>query len=236
MEKNKTKIPSRAELERYRRRSNRFGVLRTLFFYIIPFIVVNSIIFVLVTAVPKVELEIADTNDYLTTQATIRVRSLLPVKEIKADLDGEVLELGKPEKGAYKVLISKNGLLSAELTSVNGMSAQQFEHIDILDDNPPSIENAYIDNGIVTLTFTDSQSGIFTDSIQAFNSEGARVEPIEADRNTNTFSFEMDPAGLRISGQDRAGNEVQGTFTSHKEGGSEMLDSAIEDSSEGEGV
>lgn len=229
----KTKIPSRAELERYRRRSNRFGFLRTLFFYIIPFIIFNSIIFVLVTSIPKVELEVEDTNDYLTTQTIIRVKSLLPIKTITADLDGEVLELGKPEKGAYKVIIAKNGLLGVELTSVNGMSAQQFEHIDILDDNPPSIENAFIDNGIVTLTFTDSQSGIFTDSIQAFNSDGALVEPIELDRSTNTVSYEMDPAGLRVTGQDRAGNAVQGTFTSHKEGGSEMLESAIEDSSEG---
>lgn len=38
----------------------------------------------------------------------------------------------------------------------------------------------------------------------------------------------MDSAGLRIFVQDMAGNESQGSFTSHKENGSDVLDSAPE--------
>lgn len=233
---NHSSTSARAEYERYRRKSRRSGFLNTLLFYILPFILFNAAIFFLVTAVPKVEVTVSDTEDYLTTQAEIRVRSLLPVKTISADLDGDILELGEKKKGSYTVRITKNGLLAVELNSINGMSAQQFEQINILDDNPPSIENAFIENGIVTLTFTDSQSGISFDSVLAYDSDGSSVTPLEADRSTNTFSFRMDPAGLRVLGQDRAGNEVQGTFTSHKEGGKEQLTSSIESTSEESGT
>ena len=42
----------------------------------------------------------------------------------------------------------------------------------------------------------------------------------------------MDSAGLRIFVQDMAGNEAQGSFTSHKENGSEVLDSTPEQEAE----
>lgn len=221
-------IPTRAELEQYRRRSDKDGFLHILLFYILPFIVFNSVIFILVTATPKVSITVAETGDYLTTEVTIRTQSLLPLKSITADLDGEIIDLGKKEKGAYTIVIAKNGLLDVELTGFNGMKSAQYEHIDILDDTPPVIENAHVDDGIVTITFTDSQSGINIDSVHAADSVGQTVKPLNVDPSTNTFSFTMDPAGLRVSGQDRAGNAVQGVFTSHKEGGSETLDSSIE--------
>jgi hypothetical protein len=232
MERNPNNIPTRAEMERYRKKTYHDGFFHVLFFYILPFLIVNAIIFLLVTSTPKISLTVADTDDYLTTQATLTIDSWFPTKSVTANLDGEELDLGKPHKRSYKVVITKNGLLEVNVENLNGMALSQYEHIDILDDNPPSIENAYVEDGIVTLTFTDSQSGINSESVYALNSNGDQVTPIEADRETNTFSFEMDPAGLVVHGQDRAGNEVQGTFTSHKEGDVETLDSEIEESTE----
>jgi hypothetical protein len=233
MERNNN-TSTRAEMERYRKKSYNDGFFHVFLFYILPFIIFNAVIFILVTATPKISLTVADTDDYLTTQATLTIKSWFPTKSITADLDGEALDLGKAKNRTYTAVIAKNGLLEVNVTNLNGMSISQYEHVDILDDNPPSIENAYVEDGTVTLTFTDSQSGINAESIYGIDSNGNQVSPLWIDHDTNTCSFDMDPAGLVIHGQDRAGNEVQGTFTSHKEGDVETLDSEIESSSESE--
>ncbi len=113
------------------------------------------------------------------------------------------------------------------------MPASLFEHVNVLDDNPPSFSNTQIQDGIVTLSVEDTQSGINFDSIYALNSAEQRVEPLTVDRSTNTLSFEMDPAGLHVYAQDKAGNEVQGTFTSHKEGDVETLEGGADEAAEG---
>ena len=72
-----------------RRRKTDSGDLRTvLLFYVLPFIVINSIIFYLFTAKPKVEITVGDTEDYLTTTATVRIRSLFPTKNLVIAKDG----------------------------------------------------------------------------------------------------------------------------------------------------
>lgn len=207
---------------RYRRRSDG-GLLHTLLFYILPFLVFNGILFYCVTATPHLTLEIGDTSDYLTTEATFTIRSWFPTRSISVNLDGETLELGDPVKHTYTIPIYKNGLLEASVTNINGMVAAEFVQVNILDDVPPTIEDAQVADGVLKLTFTDSQSGIDFDTIYAVNSAGEQLVPLTVDRSTNTLSFEMDPAGLNVYAQDKAGNQVQGSFTSHKEGEVEML-------------
>lgn len=204
------------------------GFLHVLLFYILPFLLFNGILFYCVTARPKITLEVGDTNDYLSTNATLKISSWFPIKSISVNMHEEELELGKPEKRTYTIPIYKNGLLEANVTNLNGMISAEFVQIDILDDNPPTIEDAQIADGVVRVTVTDSQSGVNFDSIYAVNANGEQLVPLTVDRETNTLSFEMDPAGLQVYAQDRAGNEVRGSFTSHKEGEVERLEQSIE--------
>lgn len=212
---------------RYTRQSGD-GFLHVLLFYILPFLLFNGILFYCVTARPSITLELGDTNDYLTTNATLKISSWFPTKSISVSMHGEELELGEPEKRTYTIPIYKNGLLEANVTNLNGMVSAEFVQIDILDDNPPTIEDAQIADGVVRVTVTDSQSGVNFDSIYAVNTNGEQLVPLTVDRETNTLSFEMDPAGLQVFAQDRAGNEVRGSFTSHKEGEVETLEQNIE--------
>ena len=46
----------------------------------------------------------------------------------------------------------------------------------------------------------------------------------------------MDPSGLHVFAQDKAQNQVQATFTSHKEGDTETLDGGVLDGEEGAGA
>lgn len=200
-----------------------------LLFYILPFLVFNAIVFYLVTAKPKFELTVADTSDYQTTTATLTMKSWLPTKSIVIELDGENLELTKGKKRTYTTTLHRNGSLQAIVTNFNGMPEDNIKYVNILDDTPPTFSASHIEEGVLTVTLTDSQAGINYDSVYALNSTGERVLPLVANRDLNTFSFTMDSAGLRIFVQDMAGNEAQGTFTSHKENGSEILDSTPEE-------
>ena len=55
--------------------------LHTLVFYILPFILINLVIFIVATSKPKIEYDVSDTRDYRSVDISIRIRSLLPIRE-----------------------------------------------------------------------------------------------------------------------------------------------------------
>lgn len=225
--------PSYPRNNRYRKKQgNEWGTI--LLFYVLPFLVVNAIIFFCVTTRPKVEVAVADTDDYLTTDVTVTVKSWFPTKDIQFSMVGEELKAEKGKKRTYTMTVSKNGVVEATVVNINGMSTTEFGHVNNLDENPPTLENTNIADGVVTFTVSDSQSGVNFDSIYAENSAGERLSPLAVDRSTATLSFEMDPAGLHVFAQDKAGNEVLGNFTSHKVGDEERLEGGVEEPVEGQ--
>lgn len=223
-------------MERYRKSSihrSRYqkapddGWLHVLLFYVLPFVVFNGLLFFCVTAKPELKVTVANTNDYLSTEITVEVTSLFPSDEPVASLDGEALELVKGKNRTYTATVYKNGSIEANVRNLNGMTATTFEQVNVLDDVSPSMENTTVSDGVLTLTVTDSQSGVDFDSIYALDSSNQRVEPLSVNRSTNTLSYEMDPEGLHVYALDKAGNEVRGNFTSRKEGDKEQLESEV---------
>lgn len=108
------------------------------------------------------------------------------------------------------------------------MSTTQFEPVNILDDYPPTIDESNTVDGILSITVSDSQSGIDFDSIRAEDSTGQPVEALNIDRTNSSVSYVMDPSGLSVYIQDKAGNKVLGTFSSRMEGDVEILESDSE--------
>lgn len=228
--------------KKYKQRSSG-GLPDLLLFYILPFIVFNSILFYCVASSPKIDLEILDTNDYLSTQASMSIESWFPTKSISFNMDGEELEAVKGKRRTYTVPITRNGVLEVTVVNLNGMSSTVFKHINVLDDIPPSFENATLEDGILTLRVTDSQSLVNSDAIYAVDSAGIQRAPLSVERiedtidNTTAYSltFEMDLNGLHVYVQDKAGNEAQKTFTTHKEGNLDVLEVGPEEESADEG-
>lgn len=224
--------PSYPRNYRYRKKQgNDWATI--LLFYVFPFIVVNAIIFFCATTRPKVEIETADSNDYLSTEVTVTIKSWFPTKEILFSMAGEELQAEKGKNRTYTIAITKNGTIEVSVTNINGMNTLEFEHVSVLDEVKPNVENTTIADGILTFTITDSQSGVNFDSIYAENSIGEQLAPLTVDRSTSTLSFEMDPNGLHVYAQDKAGNEVLANFTSHKEGEVERLDGGVEETEDG---
>ena len=74
---------------------------RTLFnlvCFILPFIILNLIILFLAVSTPKIEYTVSDTQDYKTVELSVKIRSLLPIKEMTVSLETQPLEMVK-EKG-----------------------------------------------------------------------------------------------------------------------------------------
>lgn len=205
----------RSQRPRPKARSERMDLL---LFYILPFIIVNGILFLLVAAKPHITIQVSNPKAYKTAQASITVNALLPIKELASAQEGSPLELTREKGNRYTVEISKNGVIEVYAKLVNGMTAVQYEHVNILDDTAPSVNDQYsIQDGILTLTLTDSQSGLDYLSVHATNPAGEPIAPLSMDRQTGSFTFPMGEETLIVHAQDLAGNGMQATFSTHME-------------------
>ncbi len=186
--------------------------LHVLLFYIIPFIVFNSLLFFLLTAKPKVEITVGTTKDYKTTSVSITVKSLLPIKSMVTTQESAPLELEETGRGKYTAAINKNGVIEVTVACINGMITASYEPVDILDELPPSIsEDFTIEDNILTFTIEDSQSGVDFTSISATTAMGTPVPPT-IDKINNKVSFEIDATGLTVYAEDMCGNATQANF------------------------
>lgn len=182
-------------------------------FFILPFVAINSIIFFLVTTKPKYEVVIGDTTDYRTTNVTFTIKSVMPLKEVTIKMDSQPLDLVKVGKRTYRSTIDHNGSLEIYMKNFNGMALLEYEHIDILDDEPPAIEDYSSEDGLLSFTVVDTQSGIDYASISAQTSAGQQILPLSVDKSTGRISFQMELGGLSVSVKDMSGNEYLTTFS-----------------------
>lgn len=194
------------------------GWMDVLLFYLLPFILVNGILFILVASKPHITIQVADTKDYRTTTATVTVTSLLPIQEFTSSQEDSPLEMTEEKKGCYTAAITRNGVIEIYAKGLNGMTDVQYEHVNILDDVAPLVGDQYsIQDGILTLTLDDSQSGLDWTSVYGVTASGLSVTPVSVDKQTGTFTFEMNEESLVIYASDLAGNPMQATFSTHME-------------------
>lgn len=224
---------SRRQPGRYQKKSSSDGWTHILLFYILPFLVFNGILFYIVTAAPRLSLTVAESEDYLSTEVTLKVESWFPTKSVTMTIDGEPVELTKGKGRTYSVKVYKNGSIDARVTNLNGMPGMITGHINAIDENAPTFDDSKLEDGILTVSFSDTQSGVDFDSIYALDSDGAQIRPTMLNPEINAKAFTMDPKGTQVYAKDKAGNEVHQSFTSHKEGSKGVLDSSGEESAKG---
>lgn len=191
--------------------------LHTLLFYVLPFLVINGLIFFFVTTTPKCTLTVGENHNYVSAEIEITLKSVLPTKNLTVTLDSEPVELTAKGKKTYTATLEKNGLLEISVGSINGMSTTRYEQISVLDDIPPSCEEYSIEEGILSFKLVDTQSGIDYNSIYATDHQGLTVLPLSTDRQKGTITFAMDPMGLTVHSKDLTGNEGQTVFNLNNE-------------------
>lgn len=188
-------------------------IVQLLLFYILPFIVINGLIFFLVTTKPKYEVVIEGTNDYRTTDVTFTIKSIMPLKEVTIKMDSEPVDLVKVGRKTYRTTIDHNGSLEIYMVNFNRMAVLGYEHIDILDNEPPTIEDYISEDGILSFTIVDTQSGVDFSSISATTPTGEYLLPLTADKASGRVSFQMNSDSLTVTAKDMSGNEFLTTFS-----------------------
>ena len=194
-------------------------ILRNLVFYVLPFVVVNRILFTLITASPKIELTIGETTDYKTVDISFRVRSILPIREMTVTLESQPVEVERSD-GAYRATLDSNGTLEIYAEGWNGMSVRDNEHIAVLDDAAPVIdqEDYVLEDGHLEFLVSDSQSGVDFSSIYGTEADGQNVRPASYSEDTGRVVFEMEGSDVTVFVSDFAGNISQAAFSIHTNG------------------
>lgn len=194
-------------------------ILRNLVFYVLPFVVVNLILFTLITASPKIELTIGETTDYKTVDISFRVRSILPIREMTVTLESQPVEVERSD-GAYRATLDSNGTLEIYAEGWNGMSVRDNEHIAVLDDAAPVIdqEDYVLEDGHLEFLVSDSQSGVDFSSIYGTEADGHNVRPASYSEDTGRVVFEMEGSDVTVFVSDFAGNISQAAFSIHTNG------------------
>ncbi len=187
--------------------------VRLLLFYILPFVVVNLIIFFLVTTKPGYEVTIANTSDYRTTDVTFTITSFMPLRSVTITLDGEPLNLTQVGRKSYRSTVTRNGVLEISMENFNHMSITGYEVIDVLDNELPDVTSYTLADGHLTLWLSDTQSGIDYENLSAVTGDGRVIAPLSVDKNAGTAVFEIDTTGLTVSVKDMSGNEYQPVFS-----------------------
>ena len=194
-------------------------ILRNLVFYVLHFVVVNLILFTLITASPKIELTIGETTDYKTVDISFRVRSILPIREMTVTLESQPVEVERSD-GAYRATLDSNGTLEIYAEGWNGMSVRDNEHIAVLDDAAPVIdqEDYVLEDGHLEFLVSDSQSGVDFSSIYGTEADGQNVRPASYSEDTGRVVFEMEGSDVTVFVSDFAGNISQAAFSIHTNG------------------
>lgn len=194
------------------RLSNEF--VRTLLFLVLPYILVNAAVFIIVTASPKVEVSVSDTDNYTSVTAKFTVTSLLPVKELTVTMESEPIEY-KKSGSSYTAELTKNGIFYIEATSVNGMRSVGYADVSVLDDTPPVIDetSCHIESGILTFIISDSQAGVNWSNIYGIASNGEKVLPGSIDKEKGRISIPMLTDSMELHFSDMVGNARSASVT-----------------------
>lgn len=205
--------PSRRQLNSQNRRDGRrHGFLSVLLFYVLPFIVINGLIFFVVTEKPKADVTIGESSDYISTTMELKIKSLLPVHTIAVSLDGTPVEITKTGSRSYRAVLKNNGVLEVNLTCFNKMKTIMYDQVNVLDDTPPAIKDKVFKDGVLSFRLEDSQSGVDYGSITAYNEDKPDILPLSIDRSTGLVMFEIKKENLTISAKDKIGNEMHITY------------------------
>ena len=196
----------------YQHDTGRSGFLTVLLFYVLPFIVINGLIFFVVTEKPKADVTIGESSDYISTTMELKIKSLLPVHTIAVSLDGTPVEITKTGSRSYRAVLKNNGVLEVNLTCFNKMKTIMYDQVNVLDDTPPAIKDKVFKDGVLSFRLEDSQSGVDYGSITAYNEDKPDILPLSIDRSTGLVMFEIKKENLTISAKDKIGNEMHITY------------------------
>lgn len=188
--------------------SNTTNILYKFFIgFLIPYVLINGIIFFFYTEVPHINIKEQEENTQLS-KIEWTIDSKLPIVDVKVECLDEDVPYTK-SGNVYSIDASKTGTYKIFAKALNQLTAVSSCSIESLDSNAPIIhtENAIIANGTITITITDNQNALNYDSIYAKDDEGNVLTAISTDHDTGSVQFNVSNlSSIIIHAEDISGN------------------------------
>lgn len=181
--------------------------LSLLLFWILPFLLVNGILFFALTSQPDFEVTVNDPGDFKSAEIVVKIKSIFPNNGLNAKLAEVPLELEETENKTYTATVHTNGTLEVSMENKNGMNKIVYENVNCIDDTPPAFTESDNAAGFVSFYVDDSQSGVNFDSLYAIDSNGNRLTPSMIDEGESLVVFNYDTPTIEVHAFDNVGQE-----------------------------
>lgn len=190
-------------------------ILRIVFGFLIPFVLINGIILFLFIQVPKIYIVDADSKDYEENKIKFTIDSFLPITDIHTSFQNTEVPYSKLGN-QYVIDATNNGTYQIKVTSLNKATVNSYVEIETVDKEPPIIDldNTIITGNTLTFSVTDNNSEINYDNIYATDEDGNKLTPSYVDKSSGTIQFKFDTnKKLTVHIEDNNGNYSETTFS-----------------------
>ena len=190
-------------------------ILRFFFCFLIPYILINGIVFFLFIQTPKINVVEQDSKDYEENKIKFSIDCLLPVTDVKTYYQESEIAYSKLGS-VYIINADNNGAYKINVTALNNSTANSIIEIDTQDSVPPTIDldSAVITGNTLIISVHDNQSGINYDNLYATLENGTRLNPTYIDKSSGTVQFHItEGKTVIVHVEDDFGNHSDTSFT-----------------------
>ena len=190
-------------------------IIRFLFCFLIPYVLINGIILFLFIQTPKIHVIEQDSKDYEENKIKFTIDSVLPLTDIKTYYQESEIAYSKLGD-TYIVNADNNGTYQIKVTSLNRSSSNSIVDIESQDINPPTIDlnSAVITGNSLIISVHDNQSDINYDKIYATLENGTKLTPTYIDKASGTVQFQINEGKkVVVHVEDSFGNHSETSFT-----------------------
>lgn len=158
---------------------------------------------------PKCDISQVSTNEQNLPVYTVKVQSLLPIRNVEAILNGEDMALYAKDNKTYAVEPKQNGTMEIRVTSVNNQMAVRSVYVATVDDVGPKLISTEVDGQKVLLQMAENGTGVAYNNIYAVGQTSKDiVQPTDYDRETGVITFELATEKWDVYIPDERGNAL----------------------------
>ena len=190
-------------------------VLRILFGFLIPYVLINGIIFLLFIQTPKIQVIDQDSKDYEDNKIKFTVDCLLPITDVKTYYQESEIAYSKLGN-TYIIEASNNGTYQIKAIALNRASVNSIVDVETKDSHPPTVDldSAIITGNTLIISVHDGQSEINYDNLYATLENGNKLNPTYIDKSSGTVQFQItEGKKIVVHVEDTSGNHSETSFT-----------------------
>lgn len=187
-------------------------VLKFILCLLLPYIVINSIIFFIIVDKPTILVD--NKNEDHKNEIRFTIQHILPLESVSI-INNEEKAYYYKNGFQYVVPVENNGTYKISATTINKMTANMYIDVSTNDDVNPviNIEDAIYQAGTLTLNISDNDSGINYDCVYGII-DGVKTNPSFIDKPTGTVKFKVSSKQeIIIHIEDLNGNVTESTIT-----------------------